>query len=585
LSSQTPDKFTIIDELARRRGFFWQSYEIYGGVSGFVTYGFLGAKLKQNIENKLRELFVNKLGIMEIEAPIIAPAKVFEASGHVDHFKEPMVECLKCGRRFRADHLLREKTELKEADVEKLSLRELKEAMEKHDVRCPECNGNFGEPKYFLTMFKTTIGPYSEAVGYGRPEAAQNIFVEFRRLYETAREKLPFGVMQIGHALRNEISPRQGLIRLREFTIADIEFFFDPEDPNCPLLKEVENETLRLVLAESKIRGSEEMVEVTVKEALEKGYIKVPWQAAFMAMAKRLLMELGVPAEKQRFIEKLPWERAHYSLQSFDQEVYVDRWGWIEVSGHAYRTDYDLKQHMQFSGADTRVFKEYEKPVEKETVEIKPLMAKLGPVFKNEAQKIAQMLAREKPEDVEASFREKGYYMLGNHKILPEYVEITRIKTEERGRRFIPHVVEPSFGSDRLVYVTLEYAYRVKDDRVILSFPRDIAPIQVGVYPLVSKDGLPEKALQVYKMLVDDGFTVDYDEAGSIGRRYARADEAGIPLGITIDYETLKDETVTIRERDTWRQVRNHINKLPELLHKYFRRKIDFEDLGELVKA
>jgi len=585
LSGQTPDKFTIIDELARRRGFFWQSYEIYGGVSGFVTYGFLGAKLKQNIENKLRELFVNKLGIIEIEAPIIAPAKVFEASGHVDHFKEPMVECLKCGRRFRADHLLREKTELKEADVEKLSLKELKEAMEKHDVRCPECNGNFGEPKYFLTMFKTTIGPYSEAVGYGRPEAAQNIFVEFRRLYETAREKLPFGVMQIGHALRNEISPRQGLIRLREFTIIDIEFFFDPEDPNCPLLREVENETLRLVLAESKIRGSEEIVEVTVKEALEKGYIKIPWQAAFMAMAKKLLVELGVPAEKQRFIEKLPWERAHYSLQSFDQEVYVDRWGWIEVSGHAYRTDYDLKQHMQFSGADTRVFKEYEKPVAKEKVEIKPLMAKLGPVFKNEAQKIAQMLAHENPEDVEASFRERGYYMLGNHKILPEYVEITRIKMEERGRRFIPHVVEPSFGSDRLVYVTLEYAYRVKDDRVILSFPRDIAPIKVGVYPLVSKDGLPEKALQVYKMLVDEGFTVDYDEAGSIGRRYARADEAGIPLGITIDYETLKDETVTIRDRDTWRQVRNHINRLPELLHKYFRRKIDFEDLGELVKA
>jgi glycyl-tRNA synthetase len=585
LGSQTSDKFTIIDELARRRGFFWQSYEIYGGVSGFVTYGFLGAKLKQNIENKLRELFVNKLGIMEIEAPIIAPAKVFEASGHVDHFKEPMVECLKCGRRFRADHLLREKTKLNEAEAEKLNLKELKEAMEKHDVRCPECNGNFGEPKYFLTMFKTTIGPYSEAVGYGRPEAAQNIFVEFRRLYETAREKLPFGVMQIGHALRNEISPRQGLIRLREFTIIDIEFFFDPEDPNCPLLREVENETLRLVLAESKIRGSEEIVEVTVKEALEKGYIKVPWQAAFMAMAKRLLVELGVPAEKQRFIEKLPWERAHYSLQSFDQEVYVDRWGWIEVSGHAYRTDYDLKQHMQFSGADTRVFKEYEKPVEKEKVEIKPLMAKLGPVFKDEAQKIAQMLARENPEDVEASFREKGYYMLGKHKILPEYVEITHIKMEERGRRFIPHVVEPSFGSDRLVYVTLEYAYRVKNDRVILSFPRDIAPIQVGVYPLVSKDGLPEKALQVYKMLVDEGFTVDYDEAGSIGRRYARADEAGIPLGITIDYETLKDETVTIRDRDTWRQVRNHINRLPELLHKYFRYKVDFEDLGELVKA
>lgn len=584
MESQAMDKFTMINELARRRGFFWQSYEIYGGVSGFVTYGFLGARLKQNIENKLREIFVNKLGIMEIEAPIIAPSKVFEASGHVDHFKEPMVECQKCKRRFRADHLLQETAKLGEAEVEKLSLEELKEAIERHDVRCPECGGEFGEPKYFLTMFKTTIGPYSDAVGYGRPEAAQGIFVEFRRLYEMAREKLPFGVMQIGHALRNEISPRQGLIRLREFTIVDIEFFFDPEDPNCFLLKEVGDETLRLVLAESKLRGSEEIVEVTVKEALEKGYIKVPWQAAFMAIAKKLLTELGVPAEKQRFIEKLPWERAHYSLQSFDQEVYVDRWGWIEVSGHAYRTDYDLRQHMQFSGTDTRVFKEYEKPLVREKKVVKPLMAKLGPAFKGEAQKIAEMLSEVSPDEVEASFKEKGYFMLGKHKILPEHVEITTCKVEERGRRFIPHVVEPSFGSDRLVYVTLEYAYRVKDDRVVLSFPRDVAPIQIGVYPLVSKDGLPEKALQVYKMLVDEGFSVEYDEAGSIGRRYARADEAGIPLGITIDYKTLKDDTVTIRDRDTWRQVRNRIDALPELLHKYFRKKIDFEDLGTLVK-
>lgn len=584
MENQPSDKFTIINELARRRGFFWQSYEIYGGVSGFVTYGFLGAKLKQNIENKLREIFVNKLGIMEIESPIIAPSKVFEASGHVEHFKEPMVECSKCKRRFRADHLLQEKAKLCESDVEKLSLKELKEAIEKYNVPCPECGGTFSEPKHFLTMFKTTIGPYSEAVGYGRPEAAQGIFVEFRRLYEMAREKLPFGVMQIGHALRNEISPRQGLIRLREFTIIDIEFFFDPEDPECFLLKDVSDETLRLVLAESKLRGSEEIVEVTVKEALEKGYIKVPWQAAFMALAKRLLVELGVPAEKQRFIEKLPWERAHYSLQSFDQEVYVERWGWVEVSGHAYRSDYDLKQHMQFSGTDTRVFKEYEKPIVVEKKVVKPLMAKLGPTFKEEAQKVAEMLSEVNPEEVEASFKEKGYFTLGKHKILPEYVEIAKCKVEERGRRFIPHVVEPSFGSDRLVYVTLEYAYRVKDDRVMLSFPRDIAPIQIGVYPLVSRDGLPEKALQVYRMLVDEGFTVEYDEAGSIGRRYARADEAGIPLGITIDYETLKDDTVTIRDRDTWRQVRNRIDILPELLHKYFHKKIDFEDLGTLVK-
>ena len=579
--NKTPDKFTIINELARRRGFFWRSYEIYGGVSGFVTYGFLGAKLKQSIEKKLRQLFVNKLGILEIESPIISPSKVFEASGHVGHFKEPMVECLKCKRRFRADHLLQEFAEISPSEAEKLSLKEVKTAIDEHKIRCPECEGTFGEPKYFLTMFKTTIGPYSEAVGYGRPEAAQGIFVEFRRLYEMVREKLPFGVMQIGHALRNEISPRQGLIRLREFTIIDLEFFFNPEESNCFPLKDVENETLPLVLAEKKLRGLEEIVEVTVKKALEKGYIKAEWQAVFMLLAKKLLVALGVPAEKQRFIEKLPWEKAHYALQSFDQEVYVERWGWVEVSGHAYRTDYDLKSHMQFSGVDMRVFKEHEKPVERMQTDVKPLMTKLGPAFKKKAAKVADMLSEADPEEVEAHFKKNGYYTLEEYKVLPEHVEITRQKVKERGKRFIPHVVEPSFGSDRLVYVALEYAYRVKDGRAILSFPRDIAPIQAGVYPLVSKDGLPEKALQVYKTLIDEGFTVEYDEAGSIGRRYARADEIGVPLGITVDYETLKDNTVTIRDRDSWRQVRSQIKNLPELLHKYFRWKADFKDLGK----
>ena len=579
--AKTPDKFTIINELARRRGFFWKSYEIYGGVSGFVTYGFLGAKLKQNIEKKVRELFVNKLGILEIESPIIAPSKVFEASGHVGHFKEPMVECLECKKRFRADHLLQESAKISEVEAEKLSLKEVEEAIEKHEIRCPECGGIFDEPKYFLTMFKTTIGPYSEAIGYGRPEAAQGIFVEFRRLYEMAREKLPFGVIQIGHVLRNEISPRQGLIRSREFTIIDLEFFFDPEEPNCFLLIDFENETLRLLLAENKLRGSEEIIEVTVKEALEKGYIKVEWQAVFMALAKKLLVGLGVPAEKQRFIEKLPWEKAHYALQSFDQEICVERWGWVEVSGHAYRTDYDLKRHMEFSGVDMRVFKKHEKPVEREQAVVKPLMAKLGPVFREEAAKVAEILSEVDPEEVEVSIEKNGYYMLRKYKVLPEYVEITRQKVKERGKRFIPHVVEPSFGSDRMIYVALEYAYRVKDDRAILSLPRDIAPIQVGVYPLVSKDGLPEKTSQVYKTLLNEGFMLEYDEAGSIGRRYARADEIGIPLGVTVDYKTLEDNTVTVRDRDSWKQIRSRIEELPQLLHKYFCWKANFEDLGK----
>ncbi len=581
--NKTPDKFMIINELARRRGFFWQSYEIYGGVSGFVTYGALGARLKQNIERKLRELFVVRLGVMEVESPVITPAAVFEASGHVTSFKEPMVECSKCRKRFRADHLLLEVTNMSDSVVEKLNLDELDEAIKKHKIRCPECQCEFGEPKHFLTMFETKIGPYSEAVGYGRPEAAQGMFVEFRRLYEGAREKLPFGAIQIGHALRNEISPRQGVVRLREFTIADMEFFFDPEEPDCWLLKDVEKETLRLLLADTKLKGSQETVVLTVKEALNRGIVKSQWQIAFMALAKRLLIELGVPAEKQRFIEKLPWERAHYSLQSFDQEVQVDRWGWIEVSGHAYRAEYDLKSHMKSSGIDMQVFKEYERPVEKERRTVKPVMAKLGPVFKGEAEEIADELSNTDPQELEAAFKNDGHYILGKHKILPEHVDITSQKTVECGRHYIPHVVEPSFGSDRLLYVTLEYAHHVKEGRSLLSFPRDISPVQVGVYPLLTKDGLPEKAKAIHVMLVEEGFVTEYDEAGSIGRRYARADEVGVQLGITVDYNTMKDDTVTVRDRDSWKQIRCPVNGLGEVLRKYFLGKLDFDDLGKSV--
>jgi glycyl-tRNA synthetase len=586
LNNETkPDKFTAINELARRRGFFWQSYEIYGGVGGFITYGPLGAKLKQNIEAKLRELFVNKLGILEIESSVITPRKVFEASGHVNHFKEPMVECSKCNRRFRADHLLEEYAKISSTEAEKMSLDEIKAAIEKNEILCPECGGTFNAPQQFLAMFETTIGPYSGATGYGRPEAAQGIFVEFNRLYAMAREKLPFGVIQIGHALRNEISPRQGPIRLREFTIADLEFFFDPEAPCCHLLNEVENETLPLLIAEKRAKGSEETLNVTVKEALEKKMVRSEWQAFFMVMAKKLLTEIGVPAEKQRFIEKLPWEKAHYATQSFDQEVLVDRWGWIEVSGHAHRTDYDLRSHMKASGADLRVYKEYETPVEEEQLVVKPVMAKLGPVFKGEAAKVAELLSNAPAEEVAASLEKNGYYTIESYRILPEHMDVSRQKTVSRGKRFIPHVVEPSFGCDRLFYVALEYAYRVKDDRVLMSFPRGIAPTQVGVYPLVSKDGLVEKALEVHKLLVNEGFAAEFDETGSIGRRYARADEAGVPLGVTIDYDTLSDGTVTIRDRDSWQQVRSPIKDLPELLQKYFQGKINFEDLGTLLQV
>jgi glycyl-tRNA synthetase len=578
------DKFTAINELAKRRGFFWSSFEIYGGSGGFVTYGPLGTRLKQNIEAKLRELFVKKIGIYEMESSVIAPGKVFEASGHVDHFKEPMVECQNCHTHFRADHLLEEKG-ISSAEAEKMTLEEIGQELERQGVVCPDCGGKFGAPQRYLTMFETTIGPYSGAVGYGRPEAAQNIFVEFNRLYTAARERLPFGCIQIGHALRNEISPRQGLIRLREFTIADLEFFFDPEEPCCNFLKEVENEVLPILLCDTRLKECEDTTDLTVREALDRKVIRSEWQAFFMAMAKRLLVELGVPAGKQRFIEKLTWEKAHYSSQSFDQEVLVDRWGWVEVSGHADRTDYDLSCHMKASGVDMTVYKEYPNPVEKEELVVKPIMAKLGPVYKGEAAKVAALLAKVPAQEVADAMEKQGSYIVDKYEIKADQVDVKKQKTLVRGTRFIPHVVEPSFGSDRLFYVALEYAYGIKDDRVVMSFPRSIAPIQAGVYPLMSKDGLDTKAKEVQKLLAGEGFMTEFDETGSIGRRYARADEAGVQLGITIDYDTLNDGTVTIRDRDSWKQVRTAIMDLPKLLHLYFEGKLNFEQLGRLIES
>ncbi len=216
---------------------------------------------------------------------------------------------------------------------------------------------------------------------------------------------------------------------------------------------------------------------------------------------------------------------------------------------------------------------------------MKPIMAKLGPVYKGDAGKVAAVLAKVPAQEVADAMQKDGSYMAGNYQVFPEQVDISKQKTIVRGKRFVPHVVEPSFGSDRLFYVALEYAYNVKDDRVVLSFPRSIAPIQVGIYPLMGKDGLDTKAKEVQKILTCEGFMTEYDEAGSIGRRYARADEAGIQLGITIDYDTLSDGTVTIRDRDSWQQVRTAIKDLPMQLHKYFEEKLNFEQLGSIIKG
>ena len=581
---EVQDLYEKIVELAKRRGFFWPSYEIYGGVAGFYDLGPLGARLHQKIIELWREYFIHRHQdlVVEIETPIIGPEIVYKASGHLEHFTDPIVECLKCGRKYRADHLIEEKLGIK---TEGLSPQELTRIIREHDLRCPVCGGPLSEVKLFNLLFRTTIGPYSSNIGYLRPETAQGMFVSFKRVYEAMRHRLPIGIAQIGRVARNEISPRQGMMRLREFTIMEFEFFFDPENPREGLdeyLPRVADTKLRILTAEARERGEEKPEEYSVEEAINEGVVRVPWMAYWMAIARDFVMALGVPYENMFFEEKLPHERAHYAQQVFDQLVKVSRWGWVEVSGHAYRTDYDLSRHMKYSGHDLTVFRPYPQP---RVVKVKKVIvdkAWVGRTYRSDAPRVFELLSRLSPEEVERMLRERGKVVVEGYEIPGDRVRIVEVEEKVSGRRFVPHVVEPSFGSERLLYVTLEYAYREREGRVVLSIPRRLAPIEVAVFPLVRDERLVEKARNVKRMLQDAGFYVYYDDDGSIGRRYARADEIGVPVAVTIDYQSLEDDTVTLRDRDTWRQVRVETARLVEAVRRFLEG-ASLEELGKPV--
>ncbi len=569
------DKHDAVIELAKRRGFFWQSYEIYGGVAGFYDLGPLGVRLKEKIISLWREFFVKRHAhiVVEIETPIIAPAKVFEASGHLEHFTDPIVECLKCGRKFRADHLIEERLGI---NAEGLSIEEMTKIIREHDLRCPVCGGPLSDVKLFNLLFKTTIGPYSSNTGYLRPETAQGMFVSFKRVYEVSRKKLPLGIAQIGRVARNEISPRQGMLRLREFTIAEIEFFFDPEEPVSnnmfhELLDQLPRRRIRILTVEAKKRGEEKPFEIDVEEAIQERLILTPWLGYWMTVAQEYIHALGIGYDEVYFDEKAPEERAHYSAQTFDQLVRVSRYGWIEVSGHSYRTDYDLSRHMKYSGEDLSVFKQYKEPL---VVKKKHLLwdkAWIGRTYRSRAREIFKALSSMSPEEVLKQLEEKGYLEIAGAKIPRDKIRVVEKEEKITGRRFVPHVAEPSFGVERILYAVLDHAYTVKDGRVVLKLPRLVAPIDVAVFPLVKDESIIQVARKIWLNLMNNGFYTIYDEEDSIGRRYARVDEIGVPAAITIDYQSLEDNTVTLRDRDTWEQVRIRINNVVDAVRDFLR--------------
>ena len=417
-----------------------------------------------------------------MECPTISPESVWIASGHVKSFSDMLTECTKCGEPYRADHLVEE--HLKTSCAGK-HIEELHELIAKAGIRCPKCGGELGGVYNYNLMFATEVGNPGK-VAYLRPETAQTTYLAFRRLWEVARKKFPFGVLQIGHSFRNEISPRQGMIRLREFSQAEMQYFVDPQDKNAERLCEVANIMARIITKEEK------EVILPLGEAVSAGIIKIPLIAYFLGRSLELYHDMGLCMDRLQLRQHKDDERAFYSSDTWDIEYRSDDLGRIELVGISDRSDYDLSAHMKLSKEDMSV-------------------------------------------NIE-------------------------------GRKFVPHVIEVAYGIDRPVYCVVESCLVEDGERTYMKFPSKVAPYLAAVFPLVNKDNIPQKAREVFELLRKNRLYAILDESGSIGRRYARADEIGIPYCITIDYDTLKDGTVTVRYRDTKEQKRIEISEISSSL-------------------
>jgi glycyl-tRNA synthetase len=430
--------------LCKRRGFVFPSSEIYGGLGSTYDYGHYGVLLKNNVKAEWwKAMLTERDDIVALDSAILQHPRVWEASGHLEGFTDPLVQCLgKCKRRWREDHLREAVEEAEGGDPNA-------------ELRCPECGGELSEPRQFNLMFETHVGPVAEegSTVYLRPETAQGIFINFKNVMAFARKKPPFGIAQVGKSFRNEITPGNFIFRTREFEQMEMEYFVPPAEAE-------------------------------------------KWHQHWMGERERWYTELGIRPDHLRVRAHGADELSHYSSATSDIE-YLFPIGWSELEGIANRGDFDLTQHAKFS-------------------------------------------------------REKLEYF-----------------DQQTKERYVPHVIEPAAGADRATLAFLVDSYEVEEvegrQRTVLRLHPRLAPVKVAVLPLVSKDGLAEKAREVFGDL-RRRLPTEFDEGGSIGKRYRRQDEIGTPWGITVDHQTMEDDTVTLRDRDSLEQVRILIDGLGDEL-------------------
>ncbi|MEM4315782.1 MAG: glycine--tRNA ligase [Nitrososphaerota archaeon] len=473
-----------VTRLALERGYFFPSAEIYSSApAGFWDYGPLGVLMKKKYVDAWMREIVRKDDMILIDGSQILPRDVFIASGHLITFADPVSTCTKCNTLYRIDRLLEEKLGVKVP--ERTPPDDIERIIGEKGFRCPSCGGELGRVTLFNMMFGVRVGGGGEEA-YLRPETCQNIFIDFPRLYKISRRRLPIALAQLGKSFRNEISPRQTLLRMREFTQAEVEVFFNPAKANNPeILRDYENFPLNILM-------EDQLKPTPCIEAITMGVVSSPLVGYYLSLIQDFYLKIGVPSDRLRLRRLGDSERAFYASEAWDLEVATSV-GWVELVACNNRTDYDLSGHARVSGADMTV--------------------------------------------------------------------------TEDGEKILPHIFELSMGVDRSILALIDIGLTEEGGRRILRIHPALAPYSVAVLPLLDKPELTVKARKIYESLRLD-FDAYYDESGSIGRRYRRQDEIGTPYCVTIDYQTLEDDSVTVRDRDTSRQVRLESSRIAEYIRR-----------------
>jgi len=583
-----------MEDTLKRRFFYDQSFAIYGGVTGQFDFGPMGCALKANILAAWRNYFVLEEHMLEVDCTAITPEAVLSTSGHVERFADLMVKDLKNGECFRLDHLIKahlekvcadkkttDQTKAECADIivklDDYDKSEMSAIMKKFNVVSPVTGNELSEPIEFNLMFQTHIGPSGLTKGFLRPETAQGIFVNFKRLLEFNQGRLPFAAAQIGNAFRNEISPRSGLIRVREFTMAEIEHFCDPEDKKHPKFHRVVDTEMSLYSASNQMSGKPcEMVKIG--DAVNSGMVANETLGYFMARIHGFLIKIGVDKDRLRFRQHMGNEMAHYACDCWDAEL-LTSYGWVECVGCADRSAFDLTQHTKVTGVKLCAEKKLPEPVIKQITEIVPNKAPIGKAFKKDAKAITDALAKLSVQEIESMETElkDGEASLNLEtsevKLSAAMITVKRYEKKVHVEEIIPSVIEPSFGIGRVMYALFEHNFRVREDdeqRTYFSLPPVIAPLKCSVLPLSNNTEFSPLVAKVSEELTENDVSHKVDDsAGSIGKRYARTDEVAVPFGITIDFESLKEpHSVTLRERDTTSQVRIEVDKVGDVLRK-----------------